>query len=267
MSVSIIIPTKDRPDGLARAVSSAKTALPDGGEIIVVDDRCKVPATEVIEEGEGVRLVQNDGMRSGPSAARNLGVSLARHPLILFLDDDDEVLPTYPQRITEVAKLEMGAGYGICARIRRKPGRKDRFVPRRGRFGYRDTATPLISRLTGTGGLWVRRDVFLDVGGLDEHLLIHEDVEFCMRLAKAGIGMFFDDTRGYVVHARAGSSDAERIMVGAGTEDRLASFKRILAKHGDLLAREAPGLRRKYQLRILKLRVQIGIQASFGRLR
>ena len=263
MPISIVIPTKDRPDGLARAIASAKTSLPNGGEIIVVDDGWKVPAIGTFEEGEEVRLVRNDGMRSGPSAARNLGVSLAKHPLILFLDDDDEVLPTYPQRIMETAKLEMGAGYGICAKVRRKPGRKDKFVSRRGRVGYRDTATPLISRLTGTSGLWVRRDVFVDVGGLDEHLLLHEDVELCMRLAKAHIGMFFDDVRGYVIHARAGPRDAERIMVGASTEDRLASFKRILAKHGDFLAREAPGLRRKYQLRVLKLRVQVGIQASF----
>lgn len=259
VSVSIVIPTKDRPVGLARAVSSAKAALPNDGEIIVVDDGSKVPATRVIREGEGVRLVRNEGMRSGPSAARNFGVGLAEHPLILFLDDDDQVLPTYPQRIIQVATMEMDAGYGICARIRRKPGSKDKIDSRRGRLGYRDTSTPLISRLTGTGGLWVRRDVFVDVGGLDEHLLIHEDIELCMRLAKAGIGMFFDNVRGYVVHARARTSDAERIMVGASVEDRLASFRRILAKHGDLLASEAPGLRRKYQLRILKLRVQVGI--------
>ena len=108
--------------------------------------------------------------------------------------------------------------------------------------------------------MWVARKAFLDVGGLDEDIFVHEDIELCIRFAKAGMPMWLDAQVGYVVHARAADGDSGRISVTTSNRRRLASFRKIVRTHGDLLSTEEPRMLRKYQRRIcwgsLKERVQ-----------
>ena len=86
MTVSIVVPTRDRPEALGRCLSSL------GGradEVVVVDDgsadRARVAA---IAEAAGARLVRLGG--SGPAAARNAGAAAARGAVVCFIDDDCE---------------------------------------------------------------------------------------------------------------------------------------------------------------------------------
>ena len=268
MPISIIIPTKDRPFGLLRAVASARAALPTGGEIVVVDDHGMVPALDVLEEcmGPDMMVIKNAGPRSGPSAARNAGVAAARHPLVLFLDDDDELLPEYPQRILHVAWSERDVSFGRTARLRLAPGRKDKVQPCGHHPGKHGTDSLLTSRIGGAGGLWIRRGTFLDVGGFDEELVVHEDNELCMRLAKVGATMWADAETGYVVHARQGGPDADRVMRSTVARERAASYERIWMLHGDLLVREAPRLARSYRIRLFKSRFKAGLSGVWTRL-
>jgi glycosyltransferase involved in cell wall biosynthesis len=90
-SVSIIIPTHDRPHLLPRAVESARAAGADV-EIIVVDD-ASVDETAAVCSGltgiKYIRLERNQGV----AGARNVGVLASSSELIAFLDDDDLRLP------------------------------------------------------------------------------------------------------------------------------------------------------------------------------
>jgi glycosyltransferase involved in cell wall biosynthesis len=91
-TVSVVIPTCDRPVLLARAIASARAQTAPAGEIIVVDDGTDDGARA--QPAAGVRVVRNDRAR-GPSGARNCGAASARGALLAFLDDDDEWLPSY----------------------------------------------------------------------------------------------------------------------------------------------------------------------------
>ena len=72
--VSFIIPTKNRPEGIRRAVASVLAAMPEDGEVIVVDDASDPPAMLALREVTDPRmtLYVNPGPH-GPSAARNFG--------------------------------------------------------------------------------------------------------------------------------------------------------------------------------------------------
>lgn len=92
LAVSVVIPTYNRAVLVARAVRSALAALVPGDEIIVVDDGSTDGTAAVIAAfGPPVRFV--DGLRGGAGAARNRGIDAAVHPLVAFLDSDDEWTP------------------------------------------------------------------------------------------------------------------------------------------------------------------------------
>lgn len=90
--VSIIIPTFNRARLVARAVQSVLAASEEGDEVLVVDDG-STDDTPAALAAFGNRIRRIRIANSGPGAARNHGILLARNPLIAFLDSDDEWLP------------------------------------------------------------------------------------------------------------------------------------------------------------------------------
>lgn len=88
-SVSVIIPTHNRAHLVPRAVESALAAMRDGDELIVIDDGSTDATEDVLARfADRIRYVRTPNRGAGP--ARNHGLDLARHPLIAFLDSDDE---------------------------------------------------------------------------------------------------------------------------------------------------------------------------------
>ena len=90
-SVSVIIPTFNRPHLLPRAIESAFAAGTDV-EVVVVDDASTDETAEVcqaIEDIKYVRLEHNQGV----AGARNVGVLASSADYIALLDDDDVRLP------------------------------------------------------------------------------------------------------------------------------------------------------------------------------
>jgi glycosyltransferase involved in cell wall biosynthesis len=104
-STSLVIPCFDLGEYLLEAVESvrAQTLAPD--ELIVVDDGSSDPATlELLAalERDGVTVLRTENR--GAPAARNHGIERARGELILCLDADDVLLPTFLEKT--VAALE-----------------------------------------------------------------------------------------------------------------------------------------------------------------
>lgn len=258
MPCSIIIPSKDRPTGLRSAVSSAIEALPTGGEIIVVDDGCRTPATEVLASlaCAALRVVTNPGPH-GPSGARNYGVSQSREAIIFFLDDDDKLMPNYCRTILAlIPTLPGSSGCGFSAAILKTQNRPDAFLGRARTSGVLGPETPLDHRLTGLGtGFWVRREIFLSVGGLDPELRVNEDTEFSLRLSAAGVQPYYHSEPGVVIFHDPVRNDGDMgsITRSANAEARAAGFEYILRKHEVFLRRHG-AFRRKFMLRVLKYR-------------
>lgn len=85
MSVSVVVPTRDRPEKLRRCLA----ALAGTGEVVVVDDGSSEEARVAqIARDAGARLVRLDGR--GPAAARNAGTMAASGEVVCFTDDDCE---------------------------------------------------------------------------------------------------------------------------------------------------------------------------------
>jgi glycosyltransferase involved in cell wall biosynthesis len=90
MKVSVVIPTRNRPDLLTRALRSVWSQTFTDFEVIVVVDgpdeaTCAMLAAETDHR---LRVIVNDQPRTA-AAARNVGVAHAKADWIAFLDDDD----------------------------------------------------------------------------------------------------------------------------------------------------------------------------------
>ena len=86
ISISIIIPTKDRPEVFKRTITSALAAVQGiEAEILVINDS-KTGEPSLPANNGSIRLINNP--KSGVAAARNLGVSQAKGNYLLFVDDD-----------------------------------------------------------------------------------------------------------------------------------------------------------------------------------
>jgi glycosyltransferase involved in cell wall biosynthesis len=92
--VSVVVPTRDRDQLLARAVA-AVAAQEQAGSLEVVVVRDGTPAAELaVDLPAHVTLRQVPNTRTpGLSGARNTGILAAAHELVAFCDDDDEWLP------------------------------------------------------------------------------------------------------------------------------------------------------------------------------
>nr|NIQ98622.1 glycosyltransferase [Gemmatimonadales bacterium] len=95
-TISVILPTRDRPEYLLAAVGSvlAQRVLPT--ELLVVDDGSGEDALEALgplskDSKVPSRVLAGPGR--GPAAARNVGLREAAGELVAFLDDDDLWLP------------------------------------------------------------------------------------------------------------------------------------------------------------------------------
>ncbi len=107
-SVCVIIPTRNRPALLARAVRAVLDQEYAGNleVLIVVDQDDRDNAVARLPEDPRIRVVSNS-RTPGLSGARNTGILLATTDLVAFCDDDDEWLPGKLAR--QVARLDEDA--------------------------------------------------------------------------------------------------------------------------------------------------------------
>lgn len=97
-TVSVAIPTKDRPAELAACVRSVLAQEPPPEEIIIVDQsafRADTALAAMCGDADVPLRYEYAPEVSGAAAARNRAASLAGSDVVLFLDDDVELLPGY----------------------------------------------------------------------------------------------------------------------------------------------------------------------------
>jgi len=89
--VSVIVPTRDRPDRLAECLRSLCAVAYPRYEIIVVDNAPTTEATAMLVRDQFGHLPQVRYVREalpGPARARNRGLAVARGEIAAFIDDD-----------------------------------------------------------------------------------------------------------------------------------------------------------------------------------
>lgn len=206
--VSIVIPTRDRAGLLGMAIDSliGKTAYRNF-EIIVVDNGSVEPETfalfaEIKATWPDTKIVRDDGDFNYPRIC-NAGVEVATGELILFLNNDIEVVEA--GWLDEMVALAARPGVGIVGAKLLYP---DRTIQHAGvivgLFGYAshwfahalpDTPGPEgrllvrqdVSAVTGACQL-IRRDVWDAIGPLDAERFQEDcnDIDLCLRARRAG---------------------------------------------------------------------------------
>jgi serine acetyltransferase/GT2 family glycosyltransferase len=197
--VSVVIATYNRQELLRRLLEQldAQTLEASRYEVIAVDDGSKEDTRAVLADvrprfSHRIERQQN----SGPAVARQKGVDLARGTIVIFLDDDMQVSPTFLER--HLARHDQ-ADTVVLGRLR--PDANLAEMPLFERFYARvlakqaDAFASSEERVRGhnlyTGNVSMPRDLFLRAGGFDSVFRALEDEELGVRLEKAGARFAF----------------------------------------------------------------------------
>ena len=91
VACDIVIPSRNRPTGLARCLSGLLAQSETSFRVIVVDDCSDRPLDSVVSASDFTSLdltLHRLPTPSGPAAARNAGAALGESEFLMFLDDD-----------------------------------------------------------------------------------------------------------------------------------------------------------------------------------
>ena len=189
MLVSVIIPTRDRPTLLLRAINSVLSQTHQEFEVIVVVDEPDKDTDSAVQSlhDPRVRLILNSYSLNA-AGARNAGADHATGDWIAFLDDDDQWLPNKLERQIAFASGRAPALVSCLSRVVTPTATY--ILPQ----VIYDNSTPLDEYL------FDRRSLFLRPGFIQtsSYLLprqlfdklrfdvesLHDDWEFLLRLSK-----------------------------------------------------------------------------------
>ncbi len=100
--VSIIVPTKDRPDLLRDTLESLNAQSYKNWEAVVVNDGGEDVEALIrnLDHGDRIRHVRHESSRGLPSA-RNTGIQHSNGEILCYLDDDDMFMPHHLETVVE----------------------------------------------------------------------------------------------------------------------------------------------------------------------
>ena len=239
--VSVVVPTRDRPDRLALCLAALSRQTATDLEIVVVDDasRDARAVADAVAAVPRARLVRGAGR--GPAAARNAGVRVAAAPLICFTDDDCDPAPQWAAAL--VARIDPSRnGSAHAAAGPTRNASPDDVYAAAAQAIATHLAEATIEPITGrmrfapTSNLACRADVLTSVP-FDERypLAAGEDRDWCARLVGSGHTLVFEPDALVRHHQRLTPAGFWRQQVRYGR-----GAYRFRSDHGTLLRLEAP---------------------------
>jgi len=253
VSVSIVVPTCDRPDDLRRCLASLLTqASRRRIEIVVVDNRPGNSQTShIAAEFPGVVLV--DEPRPGLSYARNAGIARATGDIIIATDDDVTVPGDWLETlIAPFARPEVMAVTGHVLPLELETESQCRFEAYGGLgkgyspfeadgewFASRLAAVPTWT-LGATANAAFRATIFTDpaIGLLEESLGAgmptgcSEDTYLFYKILKSGHTIVYEPSA-YVWHRHRRLMDSLRHQIYAYSKGHVAYHLLTLFRDGD----------------------------------
>lgn len=170
--ISVIVPTHDSAAYLPDALRSVFDQTFERFELIVVDDGSSDTTADVLHRCDDGRLRTVTQPRQGAAAARNRGASMARAPLLAFLDADDL---WHPDKLT-----------AQCAALDVEPELDMVF----GHVEDFDDVTGQVRQATpgySSGTLMVRRPSFERVGPFSVAWRVGEFIDWYARAVDSGL--------------------------------------------------------------------------------
>lgn len=221
--VSVIIPTYNRAQMVARAIDSVLAQDFTDFELIVVDDGSSDDTARIFDR-YGDRLIFLRQSNSGVSAARNRGIRAASGQLITFLDSDDLWLPEklshqvsffddHPEALihqTEEIWIRNGRRVNPKKRHRKLSG--DIFV------------SSLELCLVSPSAVMMRKALFDEIGLFDENLPACEDYDLWLRVS-CRHPVYLTDTALIIKHG----GHADQLSRAPGLDRyRVAALKKLI---------------------------------------
>jgi glycosyltransferase involved in cell wall biosynthesis len=216
LSVSVILPTHNRPRLLAEAAGSVLSQQRPPEELIVVDDSNAGEAARVLEGlgrscAPGITAIRGPGR--GPGAARNAGLRAAQSELVAFLDDDDVwhprklemQLPVFA-RVPSLGVLgtALAGGPGLL-----EVGSAQAGTAQEGRLRAVAVGSLVRANRLAMSSVVARRACLEGCGGFDESLVLAQDWDLWLRAARNWrIGVLAAPLVWYRRHSGQRSADA-----------------------------------------------------------
>jgi len=203
--LSVIIPTKDRPNQLKQCVEHALKATKHiEAEVIIINDSEK---DVKIQKNYKVKLYKNPG--KGAASARNFGVKKSQFPMLLLLDDDMLIFKENIDKIikihSEFPNIALNLNWVYPPDLQKNIMEHNfgRYLNRfefnslkgwnNNMIDWKDDSLFLVSGITSQN-LSLRKDDFYEIGGYDENFphAGFEDLVFSDRLKKAGVKIYIE---------------------------------------------------------------------------
>ncbi|MEK9753102.1 MAG: glycosyltransferase family 2 protein [Rhodospirillaceae bacterium] len=179
----------------AHAIFSCLQSLPPAVPKIVVDNASTDDTRRLVETFPAVTVVAN-ATNVGFGRANNQGFQAVTTPYALMLNPDTEVSGQAIERLLETARKYPDAAIA-APRLVRANGEVEMRVMGPHEHHHAEApfapAGPFCTWFV-TGAAWLcRMDALNKVGGFDENIFLYnEDVDLCLRLARAGYSLVVD---------------------------------------------------------------------------
>ena len=193
-TVSVIIPTVDRPYLLLRAVRSAFAQTHQPAEVIVVSDGGSDAGLAPLAEfrDERLRVIRLPTSANDAAATpRNVGIAASSADYIALLDDDDEWLPDKLYSQLDRALARPHEPTVVSSRVERRTPTESVLWPRRA-IGPRETVGEYLFIRSQPGEGWLPTPTLLLPRALAVEVPFgtgmkqHEDIDWLLRLEAHG---------------------------------------------------------------------------------
>ncbi len=171
-------------------------------EIIVVNNGSTDDTSSLLVE---LPVLIINEMKPGPSAARNAGVKASQGSVILFLDADTR--PVGTKLILEhlsilYSKDKIGISGGAITPDPEQVSLIAFAENATGLFNWHDGLSEKFFTFQPTGNMAFKRELFDQIGPLNEELFWLEDFEWNTRVLQAGYTIFFNPRAGVYIRGR-----------------------------------------------------------------
>ena len=271
--LTAVIPTRNRPADLGKAVASVRTQLRPPDEFIIVDQspgsESRDLVTELMAEPTPIRLIYiHDSHISGLVDAKRVAAERASGDIVCFLEDDVILEPEYLARI-EQGFAEHPEMLGCCGIVTNPPRQPAGYEWAFHLFHcgiYRDIRVGMYGRIEGSGhgliqsdvisgGLsaW-RREVFAAVPfDVANGLFMLEDMDFSTRVVRHFGHRLYINPNARLEHHW---SPANREVLGQRQQRKLTEFITYYKKR-----RDWPGAHLALPWLLVGLLVEAGVQS------
>lgn len=229
--LTVVIPTRDRWDILARTLACLATQTVRGFRVLVVVDGTDQVVPDALSEAhpELDVLVKEHG---GPGAARNAGAAAATTPLLLLLGDDMLPEPGLVAAHLAAHGAHPAPTTGVLGMVRWHPEVADDRIARWLDWsGHQFDFASVRDGRPGFGHFYscnvsLHRSAVLDAGGFDEDFVYYyEDLDLGRRLHDAGVRLVHaPDALALHLH-RYSWGAVERRFAGIARGERMMAAK------------------------------------------